>query len=262
MIFLIFFVVFSAARPTLYEKLTNFPQNFVFIAEIDPSIPQELRSASNDNPLGRRLPGIFSEECVLARKAAVSLQKVQKEVQKFAKFAKIPLTLRVFECYRPKTADEALFYSILQGAKVAKKRDFSPVFAETELISRGFLQKTSEYNTGFAVAVTLSTSFLENVDMGSNFWCFHEKSFRNYSFLTNLQRSNRKLLQVLMRNQGFVHISQENWWQFSLKRAENAIFQDFFVRERGRKPLKSGFCPFIKKKPDFFEEIYWVFKVF
>lgn len=258
--FSLFFLAISSK--TLFERLYPLPSGFEILWEIDGTILQDLRSAKNSNPLGRPLHGLLTNECVLAREAALSLRKVQREVQKLANFAKIPLTLKVFECYRPKSADEQLFYRVLQG-KLARKREFSPVFEEIQLVSRGLLGKTSEYNTGFSVAVTLSTNLLEipmesatfdcfshsGVDMGTNFGCFHEKSFRNCSLLTGLQRANRKLLQILMENHGFRPSSKESWWQFTWISPETPASHDFPVKVWRKREFEAGFCPVKARKP-------------
>src|SRR5262245_34899567 len=54
------------------------PENFVYLADIEPSIQQEVRYWSNDNFLGRQVAGYDAPACILLRPVAYALQKVQK----------------------------------------------------------------------------------------------------------------------------------------------------------------------------------------
>jgi len=71
------------------------PGDFVFLRDIDPSILQDIRYASSNNFVGRRLSGYDAAECVVKRSVGLALKSVQAEL------AKQKLSLKMFDCYRP-----------------------------------------------------------------------------------------------------------------------------------------------------------------
>lgn len=219
----------------------SLPLTFVYLKQVDSSILQDIRYAKSYNILGRPLKGIHAHECILTLKTAKMLSEVQKEVEKFSNFTKKNLTLKVFDCYRPKIANQDLSYAVMQG-KIWKKQNFAPDLDVLELISGGLIDGNNGFARGSTVSVTLSHFrvnyfyydrdqvdnvycysdysrrwwFDFGVDMGTNYDCFDQSSFFNAS--TNyLHSSNRKLLKVLMENHGFVKKNELNWWEFVLE---------------------------------------------
>ena len=74
------------------------PKDFVYLSDVDPSIEQDMRYAGADNFTGRPVPGYDAPECVLVRQAAEALKAVQAEVKAKG------LSLKVYDCYRPRQA--------------------------------------------------------------------------------------------------------------------------------------------------------------
>lgn len=74
------------------------PTGFVRLADIDPSIRQDIRYAGTDNFLHRKVNGYDAPVCILTSQAAQALAGVQKAI------AMKELTLVVFDCYRPSRA--------------------------------------------------------------------------------------------------------------------------------------------------------------
>ncbi|CDX33231.1 D-Ala-D-Ala dipeptidase (fragment) [Mesorhizobium plurifarium] len=71
------------------------PAGFVRLAEIDPTIRQDIRYAGRENFLHRKVYGYDAPVCILTATAAKALSGVQKAITAKG------LTLVVFDCYRP-----------------------------------------------------------------------------------------------------------------------------------------------------------------
>jgi len=54
-----------------------FPNNFVYLKDIAPSIQEDIRYATYHNFIGRPLPGYENPICILTRPTALALLKVQ-----------------------------------------------------------------------------------------------------------------------------------------------------------------------------------------
>ncbi|MEP6564275.1 MAG: M15 family metallopeptidase, partial [Mesorhizobium sp.] len=87
--------VLTATLPAAADPL---PAGFVRLAQVDPSIRQDIRYAGLENFLYRKVDGYDAPVCILTEKAAQTLSGVQKEL------APQGLTLVVFDCYRPARA--------------------------------------------------------------------------------------------------------------------------------------------------------------
>ena len=89
--------VFAASRATASEL----PSRFVRLADVAPSIRQDIRYAGSDNFTGRPVPGYAAAECWLRKEAALALAAVQTDALKQG------LKLVVYDCYRPQRATNA-----------------------------------------------------------------------------------------------------------------------------------------------------------
>ena len=86
---------FVFALPAAADPL---PAGFVRLADVDPTIRQDIRYAGLENFLHRKADGYDAPVCILTRQAAQALSGVQKAL------ATDGLTLVVFDCYRPARA--------------------------------------------------------------------------------------------------------------------------------------------------------------
>ena len=68
---------------------------FVYLADIDASIVQDMRYAGSHNFVGRPIAGYQAAECILSEAAARALAKAQEQI------AAQKLSLMVWDCYRP-----------------------------------------------------------------------------------------------------------------------------------------------------------------
>src|ERR1700743_2730626 len=79
-----------------------FPDSFVYLRDIDPTIIQDTRYATSNNFVGHPLAGYRAGECVVKREVGLRLKAIQQEL------AKRKLSLKMFDCYRPTQAVAAM----------------------------------------------------------------------------------------------------------------------------------------------------------
>src|SRR5262245_2789867 len=89
----------APASPPASPGPTRHP--LVYLRDIDPSIVQDIRYATSNNFTGRRVRGYDAAECMLLRDVAEALARVQQVL------ASRQLSLRVYDCYRPRRAVRA-----------------------------------------------------------------------------------------------------------------------------------------------------------
>src|SRR5262245_22522093 len=77
------------------------PRDIVDVAEIVPGLALDMRYASARNFVGRPIPGYMAEKCLLTRRAALALKRVQEDLRAKG------LGLKVYDCYRPWRAVKA-----------------------------------------------------------------------------------------------------------------------------------------------------------
>jgi zinc D-Ala-D-Ala dipeptidase len=204
------------------------PAGFVFLHDVDPSIRQDIKYASAENFVGRKLPGYESAECVLQRPVAEALKKAQ------AALAPEGLSMIVYDCYRPARAVRAMARWAADGGEATKS--FYPRVAKSQLFAQGYIARTSGHSAGTVVDIGLvklvpaGTSAPKErsgpctetpgedegsgVDMGTSFDCFDVKSHTFTPAITKEQRQRRSTLIGVMQRHGFQNYARE-WWHFS-----------------------------------------------
>jgi D-alanyl-D-alanine dipeptidase len=224
-------------------KPSPLPEALVYLRDIDPSILQDMRYAGPDNFTGRRLPGYDAGECVLLREAAEALASVQQ--------ALLPrgLSLKVYDCYRPRRAVRAFVAWVEGGADLPADpllKRFHPNIDRSQLIAEGYVAAVSHHSRGDTVDLTL-VELPENpaapfsrqaaygpctapardrapdngVDMGTGFDCFDPRSHTAASDITAAQTRWRRTLVEAMTRQGFRNYPKE-WWHFTFVPARAA----------------------------------------
>ena len=71
------------------------PPDFVRLADVAPTIRQDLRYAGAFNFTGKPVPGYLAAQCILWRPAAEALARAQ------ARLATQGVQLKTYDCYRP-----------------------------------------------------------------------------------------------------------------------------------------------------------------
>lgn len=209
---------FAAERAAL-------PDGFVHLAEIDPSIGQDIRYAGASNFLGRRVKGYEGASCILTKPAAQALAVAQTRAREEG------LSLVAFDCYRPAQA-VADFVAWTREGGPADPR-WHPATPRGELIRQGYIGARSAHSRGSTVDVGLmpvETDALSpdpacgaahdpdaaTVDFGTGFDCFDPSSRTASRQVGRDAQANRRLLVELMDQAGFRNYAAE-WWHFTLR---------------------------------------------
>jgi zinc D-Ala-D-Ala dipeptidase len=220
----------------------SLPGGFVYLRDIDPSIPQDIRYAGSNNFVGRPLKGYAAAECVVKRDVGLALKRIQQEL------SKQNLSLKMFDCYRPARAVADMWAWAQNGKQTAAERRFNPAFEKADLFRLGYIATHSGHSTGAALDLTLvdlkadnSAAFDPNkayadctapaearapegsVDMGTGYDCTDLKAHTAASAINPVQRRWRNVLVSVMAKQGFVNYSKE-WWHFSLPGAAGPAY--------------------------------------
>ncbi|MBN2380997.1 D-alanyl-D-alanine dipeptidase [candidate division WOR-3 bacterium] len=173
-------------RDTL-PLLPTHPAAFIEINRLDSTIILDIKYATTDNFTGEVLypeARCFARACMAESLASVSL-----------KARTLGYRLKVFDCYRPQRVQFQMWELAPDTRYVANP-------------NRG-----SRHNRGTAVDLTLLDSTGTELDMGSGFDEFTERSHRGYAGLSEKQKENRELLTHLMTSTGFTTVTSE-WWHY------------------------------------------------
>lgn len=207
------------------------PNGFVYLSDVVPSAVQDIRYAGNRNMLGRPLAGYRAPACILTAPAARALARVQAELEPAG------LTLRVYDCYRPRSAVDDLA-AWLQHPSQKLKSEYYPRLEKAQLARLGYLDGSAAHARGSAVDLTLQrlpvapplptagtysciAPFLErprdgSIDMGTTFDCMDPLS-RAGASAGNLADAHRAMLRTVMEKNGFVQPHDSAWWHFVLR---------------------------------------------
>jgi len=230
-------LIFSTLFCLLTQSIgaTALPFDFVYLKEVDPSIVQEMRYATDHNFIGHPITGYRAAECILTLSAANALSAVQKTLKKSA------LSLKVYECYRPQQAvDEFIAWS-QRPEQQQMKAEFYPRVDKKDFFKLGYVASKSGHTRGSTIDLTIVplpvppqktyskkqklvscfapylTRFPDNsIDMGTGFDCMDELSHNDNLNITPAAFKNRTLLKTEMERQGFSPYREE-WWHFTLK---------------------------------------------
>lgn len=196
------------------------PAGLVRLADIDPSIRQDIRYAGSGNFLGRPVQGYAAPACILTREAAAALATAQAELRAEK------LTLVVFDCLRPIRAVDDLVAWTKAGGK--QTSPWHPRVARGELIVKGYVGLKSTHSRGSTVDIAIAhetdTTIPEPacgaaargmLDFGTGFDCFDEASKTASPSIDPQAAANRKRLLDLMARHGFRNYPGE-WWHFTL----------------------------------------------
>jgi D-alanyl-D-alanine dipeptidase len=244
-------VIVAVAGSVLQVHAQPLPGGFVYLAEIDPSIIQDIRYAGSNNFVGRKLAGYDAAECVVKREVGLRLKAVQQEL------APRKLSLKMFDCYRPARAVADMVAWAANGKETVAEHRYNPAFSKADLFRLGYIATHSGHSTGAAVDLTLVDLTADNsarfdprkdyadctapaaarapegsIDMGTGYDCSDLKAHTAATTITPAQQRRRNLLVAVMARQGFVNYSKE-WWHFSLPGAGGPAY-DFPIQPRRR----------------------------
>jgi zinc D-Ala-D-Ala dipeptidase len=248
------------AAPVFSQGAPGLPEPFVYLSEVAPDIQQDMRYASGNNFVGRRVDGYLDPECILTRDTAETLQRVQQTL------SGIGLSLRVYDCYRPARAVTDFMDWSQDGSETKAKQQYYPDLDKRNLFKLGYIAARSMHSRGNTVDLTIVRKGMavakggeqhkplrcdsrerpqdNSLDFGTSFDCFSPKSHTDAVDISDEARRNRRLLVDMMEKQGFKNYNKE-WWHFELPRAATAVAYDFPIgrdpkqRDKASEPITS-----------------------
>ncbi|OGR40334.1 MAG: peptidase M15 [Desulfovibrionales bacterium GWA2_65_9] len=161
---------------------------------LDASLVLDIRYATENNFTGKRV--YPSARCFLRADVARRLTAVQAELRGQG------LGLKIYDCYRPFSVQEA-FWGIMPDERYVGKPERKD----------GVIVKSSRHNRGAAVDVTLVDAKGKELAMPTGYDDFTEKAHRNSVVATPEARRNSLALERAMQAQGFEPLPTE-WWHF------------------------------------------------
>lgn len=193
------------------EHNAEIPDNFVDLREVIPGLVQDVCYYSTNNFIGDRIPGYEAERLIGTLEMALALKEVQRELA-YGNFE-----LKVFDAYRPQRAVDHFIRWAHDPADTRTKAAYYPNINKEDIFPQGYLVELSSHSRGSTVDLTLIDSYtFAEIDMGTPFDFFDQKSWPASLEVTPQQRANRLLLRSLMGKHGFAPIEGE-WWHFTLK---------------------------------------------
>ena len=168
-----------------------------------------IRYFSNNNFIGRPIPGYYANKAFLTREAADALLLAQRD------FIKQGYRLKIYDAYRPQTAVDYFSAWAADLEDSQNKSQYYPNINKSQLFADGYIAAKSGHSRGSAVDLTLLEIESGNeLDMGSPWDFFDPISWVENNQITDQQRANRKLLASVMVIHGFKPLKEE-WWHFS-----------------------------------------------
>lgn len=154
-------------------------------------IQLDIRYATENNFTNKQIYGCG--RCFLRPALTNKLIQLQKDVSK-----RYGLGLKLFDCYRPRPAQQKLWDIVPDARYVTPPA------------------KGSMHNRGLAVDITLVDKDGKELDMGTEYDFFGPKAYTTNTSLPADILKNRKILTAMMEAHGLKGIRTE-WWHFSLK---------------------------------------------
>jgi zinc D-Ala-D-Ala dipeptidase len=227
--------VVAPAAATAKAKQGSARSSFVSLRDVDRSILLDIRYFTKHNFVGRRIHGYRAPMCILTRRAADGLARVQAAV--------VPqgYTLKVYDCYRPQRAVNDFVRWARRLRDQRMKREFYPRVDKSRLFADGYIAERSGHSRGSTMDLTLvklpardqprwrqrthglvpcfapyRERFPDNsIDMGTGYDCFDALSHTLDRRIRGVRRQNRLLLKSAMEAAGFTNYEKE-WWHYTL----------------------------------------------
>ncbi len=186
------------------------PDGFVNVADAVPEVLLDIRYYGSFNFVGKKIAGYHAPVAILSRPAAAALAKAA------AAAGRQGYLIRVFDAYRPqKAVDHFVNWAVDLGDQ-RNKPGFYPEVDKSRLFKDNYIAAKSGHSRGSTLDLTLvdRRSGLE-LDMGTPFDFFGDKSHHGSARITKTQEENRNLLKAIMESSGFKPYPEE-WWHYTL----------------------------------------------
>jgi D-alanyl-D-alanine dipeptidase len=244
-------VTVTSFAPYTHAEELRLPLGFVRLADVAPSIRQDIRYAGPFNFTGRRLAGYDAAQCILWRPAAEALARAE------ARLAAEGFHLKVYDCYRPVRAVRAIVGWANEPRQDGLKPVFYPDVEKSRLFALGYIAAYSKHSRGIAVDVGLVGAEVPNgalppgaqprqagrcdgpfaartresdLDLGTAYDCFSPLSATRHPAVSAAARLNRDRLKQALAREGFQNYFRE-WWHFEYRSpGEPTQHYDFPIR--------------------------------
>ncbi|MFI5867878.1 M15 family metallopeptidase [Streptomyces sp. NPDC051546] len=181
------------------------PTGFVTLADVDPTIRQDLRYSTDRNFVAAPLDGYQDATCLLTLPAARALSRAQQLL------ARDGHTITVFDGYRPQRAVDHMRRWAQDPDQQATKAHYYPRVPKERLFGPDYIHTRSGHSRGS----TLTTTDGALLDMGTPFDFFDPRSATAHPGIPPAARANRRFLHQAMARSGFHNLPSE-WWHFTL----------------------------------------------
>ncbi len=204
------------------EASAELPDGFVYLKDVDSSIQVDVRYATANNFVGKKVDGYRAKKIIISRRAAEALVKAQAEL------AKDGYSLKVFDAYRPQRAVSHFMRWVRDRKDQKTKAKYYPDIEKSTLAGGGYISGKSSHSRGSTVDLTLVKQGKGEVDMGTSFDYFGPESSHNSSKVSAEQKTNRQRLKSAMDGAGFYSYHKE-WWHYTLRNEPFSRAFDFPV---------------------------------
>ena len=186
------------------------PKGFVYLKDIDPTIKTDVRYATSNNFVGKKVDGYHARKVIVTEAAAKALKKIQADLKKEG------LGLKIFDGYRPKRAVAHFVRWGRDASDTRTKKKYYPDIPKSTLVGGGYISGRSRHSSGSTVDLTLVDSNGRELDMGAIFDFFGPESAHTSQIPTPEQQSNRRKLKAAMDRGGFRSYWKE-WWHYTMR---------------------------------------------
>lgn len=194
------------------------------IDSVSPDIVQDLRYHGARNFMGRPVAGYDGARCWLSRPAQAALAQAQRTAMANG------VRIKVYDCYRPQRAVDDFVRWGKDLTDQSTKPAYYPKVPKEELFQRGYIAERSGHSRASTVDMGLEVIDAElaarvlqgqltagqDVDMGTPFDLFDERSHTESTLVGSPARHNRLWLRAMMDGHGWRNLPEE-WWHFTLK---------------------------------------------
>jgi zinc D-Ala-D-Ala dipeptidase len=189
-------IVISRWEVYLQQVKTDPEKKMVELGRSCPGIIYDLRYATTNNFMKRRMYPPGTNSSFLRLPVADALKKVQEELKQKG------LGLKVFDAYRPYSVTVKFWELVKDERYVANPA------------------KGSGHNKGIAIDLTIiDLKTKKELPMGTGFDNFSDTAHHSFTSLSAEVLQNRKLLRSTMEKYGFKAFESE-WWHYFFARGE------------------------------------------
>jgi D-alanyl-D-alanine dipeptidase len=193
------------------QNTKELPEGFEYAKNTIPDLNVELRYFTTNNFVGDTIDGYKANVLILTKETVEALKNVQHDLQQQN------LCLKVYDGYRPQIAVNHFMRWAKDLNDTINKQQFYPDVDKRYLFREEYIATRSGHSRGSTLDLTIIDGITsEPLDMGSPYDFFGKESWVNHADLTETQKYNRQLLQVVMLKHNFRNYAKE-WWHFTLR---------------------------------------------